>query len=295
MGVAPSALAAAVSMPMTSPEELINGPPELPGSIRASIWIRPTGTRSYRIWSLAVIVLPTAVTAPAVTVDGKPWPPALPIATTELPIFTVEELPEFHRRQAPHTASLAGPPRRLGVSADNGRPVGARGSRSRHRWSWSPVDYMVVGDDLPVGGCDHAGPLAEVRVYVDDGRIDGSGDLGRRERVPGRRGGQPCRSCPSSAGTRRRSPHRRRHRSERVPQRQPLQPCGFASDGRARLSHSWAAGRRPGGWLAGPGPAAGRDRRSRGRGPAAGRDRRSRGRGPAAGRDRRSRVAVAAG
>jgi len=44
---------------------------------------------------------------------------------------------------------------------------------------------MVVGDDLAAGGGDHARPLAEVRVDVDNGRTDCSRDLRGRQCVPG--------------------------------------------------------------------------------------------------------------
>ncbi len=65
--------------PITWPAALISGPPELPGLIGASVWI------AFGIvnWLGALIVRPTALTMPAVTVFASPN--GLPIAITLSP------------------------------------------------------------------------------------------------------------------------------------------------------------------------------------------------------------------
>ncbi len=69
----------AVLMPITSPRDDTNGPPELPGLSAASVWItssiiRPVRARSER---------PSAEMTPAVTVHSKPS--GLPMAATSWP------------------------------------------------------------------------------------------------------------------------------------------------------------------------------------------------------------------
>ncbi len=73
--------------PITWPDALISGPPELPGLIEASVWI------AFGIvnWFGAVIVRPVALMMPAVTVLGSPN--GLPIAITLSPTCTASELP----------------------------------------------------------------------------------------------------------------------------------------------------------------------------------------------------------
>src|SRR5690348_8903416 len=74
--------------PITWPAALISGPPELPGLIGASVWI------AFGIvnWLGAVIVRPTALTMPAVTVLGSPN--GLPMAITLSPTWTAPESPK---------------------------------------------------------------------------------------------------------------------------------------------------------------------------------------------------------
>ena len=86
--------AAAALMPITSPSALASGPPESPGTMSASIWMR-----LLRRWarlpdsSLAVMLRPSALTLPVTTDGVPPWPPALPSATTASPTRTVSESP----------------------------------------------------------------------------------------------------------------------------------------------------------------------------------------------------------
>ena len=64
----------AVGMPITSPLRLTRAPPELPGLMAASVWIRPSRGPSMRS---------TALITPRVTVQEKPK--GLPTATASWP------------------------------------------------------------------------------------------------------------------------------------------------------------------------------------------------------------------
>src|ERR1700739_1177089 len=68
--------------PITWPEALISGPPELPGLIGASVWIAFGIVNWFGAW----IVRPSALTIPAVTVLGRPN--GLPTAITLSPTWT---------------------------------------------------------------------------------------------------------------------------------------------------------------------------------------------------------------
>ena len=76
-------------MPITSPAELISGPPELPGLIAASVWM----TLSIVTPSGAWISRCRAETMPLVTVRCRSN--GLPIATTGSPTSIFEESPSF--------------------------------------------------------------------------------------------------------------------------------------------------------------------------------------------------------
>ena len=78
----------AVLMPTTWPAELTSGPPELPGLMAASVWIRPL-----RLSSVASIERFRAETMPSVTVIPPCRLRALPMAITLSPTFRAEELP----------------------------------------------------------------------------------------------------------------------------------------------------------------------------------------------------------
>ena len=79
----PRGLKLAVLMPISSPLRLTSAPPELPGLIEASVWMKfwkPSPRRPLR---------PTADTMPEVTV--WPMPNGLPTATTKSPTLSVLE------------------------------------------------------------------------------------------------------------------------------------------------------------------------------------------------------------
>ena len=88
-------LFAAVFMPITCPAALASAPPESPSAIGALVcsmlcrvsvfWPLPE--------SLAVMVRPSAVIVPLLTVGGPPRPPALPMATTAVPRVTLDASP----------------------------------------------------------------------------------------------------------------------------------------------------------------------------------------------------------
>ncbi len=79
-------------MPITSPRTLTSGPPELPGLMAASVWMkswmlpwpRPGSPLSAR---------PLALTMPLVTVKVRPSPSGLPIASTHSPTRASSLLP----------------------------------------------------------------------------------------------------------------------------------------------------------------------------------------------------------
>src|SRR5438105_15663888 len=82
-------LETAVLMPITWPLASASGPPELPGLMAASVWIRPV-SRSPLVCSdrLSPEMMP-------VVTDGQPGarPRALPTATTGSPTWRPEDLP----------------------------------------------------------------------------------------------------------------------------------------------------------------------------------------------------------
>ena len=71
--------------PSTWPSPSSSGPPELPGLIAASVWIAPSIVKLLG----AVMLRPTALTIPWVTVSGRLN--GLPIATTGSPTWAAEE------------------------------------------------------------------------------------------------------------------------------------------------------------------------------------------------------------
>ena len=79
----------AVLIPITAPLILTSGPPEFPGLIAASVWIRswraaPPGSSIDR---------PTALTTPTVTVGPPSSPSGWPIAMTVSPTSSLPESP----------------------------------------------------------------------------------------------------------------------------------------------------------------------------------------------------------
>ena len=86
--------ATAVFMPMTWSAVSIRGPPEFPGLMAASVWIRFCRFSEVVPEPPAVTDRPRAETMPCVTV-GVPAasPSALPMATTASPTWVLAELP----------------------------------------------------------------------------------------------------------------------------------------------------------------------------------------------------------
>ena len=104
----------AVFMPITSPLPLTSGPPELPGLIAASVWMR-----SCIVSPLPPsIVRPTADTMPDVTVGPPGRASAWPMATTFSPTVRSFELPSTAcgRSVTPSTFTRA-------TSLEGSRPI----------------------------------------------------------------------------------------------------------------------------------------------------------------------------
>ena len=80
----PVRLMIAELMPTSSPCMFTSAPPELPGLIEASVWMKSSSPSP-------IPVLPRALMMPDVTVF--PRPKGLPIAMTKSPARTVSELP----------------------------------------------------------------------------------------------------------------------------------------------------------------------------------------------------------
>ena len=87
--------AIAVLMPMTLPSASSSGPPELPGLIAASVWIR---LLSGLVEPSVVIERPVAETMPLVT-EFEYVPSGLPIAITSWPTLSASESPMRGGRQ----------------------------------------------------------------------------------------------------------------------------------------------------------------------------------------------------
>ena len=86
MPLLPAAIA--VLMPMTLPSASSSGPPELPGLIAASVWMR-----LLRDWSPSVVIeRPLAETMPLVT-EFEYVPSGLPMATTSWPTLSASDSP----------------------------------------------------------------------------------------------------------------------------------------------------------------------------------------------------------
>ena len=81
--------AIAVLMPMTLPSASSSGPPELPGLIAASVWMR---LLRRLVEPSVVMVRPVAETMPDVT-EFEYVPSGLPIATTSWPTLSASDSP----------------------------------------------------------------------------------------------------------------------------------------------------------------------------------------------------------
>ena len=101
---------AAVSTPITWPELLIKAPPESPGWMLASVWIRPVSCSLVPLLSSwARIVCPRLVTWPLALIGTPPTPPALPSPTTVSPTCTRDESPMAAVLRAEAPCSLMTP------------------------------------------------------------------------------------------------------------------------------------------------------------------------------------------
>ena len=94
--------ATAVFMPITWPEELTSGPPELPELMAASVCRSPVRFSLRPVTSLvAVSERSFDDTMPSVTREAaRRAPSALPMASTSSPTCAASESPSSHRRQA---------------------------------------------------------------------------------------------------------------------------------------------------------------------------------------------------
>ena len=165
---------------MTSPRTLTSGPPELPGLMAASVWMkswmlpwpRPGSPCSAR---------PLALTMPEVTVKVRPSPSGLPMASTHSPTRASSLLPSGDRGQT------------LGVDLEDGH-VGVRigaddlgleltAVEQPDRHLLGALDHVVVGEDVAVGRDDEARAAA----LLDLGPLRGTG--GRTA---------PCRAEPAA-------------------------------------------------------------------------------------------------
>ena len=80
----------AVFIPITSPRAFSNGPPELPGLIAASVWMKLTRLSGSPV--IALLERPVALMIPVVTVLSNPR--GLPIAIAHSPGLSRSELPK---------------------------------------------------------------------------------------------------------------------------------------------------------------------------------------------------------
>ena len=88
--------ATAVLTPITAPDESTSAPPELPGLMAASVWMR-LRSDSVPLWlqsSCTSMSRPRALTTPAVTLLVK-VPSGLPMATASCPGLSVDESPSL--------------------------------------------------------------------------------------------------------------------------------------------------------------------------------------------------------
>ena len=130
----------AVFMPTTWPAALTSGPPELPGLMAASVWMRPSSCTPWAARSRSM-----ADTMPRVTVGSPPRLRALPMAMTSSPTCRSSDEPELGghevaRRPATWMTAMSSsgelPTRRGRVLGAVGQHDGdvAEARRPRGRW-----------------------------------------------------------------------------------------------------------------------------------------------------------------
>ena len=230
---------------MTSPRTFTSGPPELPGLIAASVWMkswmlpwpRPGSPLSAR---------PLALTMPEVTVKVRPSPSGLPMASTHSPTRASSLLPRATGGRSlasilstatsvfgsvPMTLRLELPP----VEQADGDLLRA-------------LDHVVVGQDVAVGRDDEAGAAA----LLDLGLLPEPGEEPLHARAEPAAGWRPARSAGTGCRPRwasRAPPPRRRPRSGpgaagrpgstvQAPGRWPRawRPCSWADERLGRSS-----------------------------------------------------------
>ncbi|OGT96272.1 MAG: hypothetical protein A3I79_00700 [Gemmatimonadetes bacterium RIFCSPLOWO2_02_FULL_71_11] len=133
--------AIALLIPMTSPLRFTSGPPELPGLIAASVWMK--SWIAYRAFSSTSPSSrrPLALMMPAVTVKVKPS--GLPTASTQSPIRTWSELPKTIVGRL--AASILMTATSVLGSRPTTRAVKTRLSSSRTvTWSASATTWLLV-------------------------------------------------------------------------------------------------------------------------------------------------------
>ena len=144
-------------MPMIPPSRSARAPPELPGEIAASVWIR--SVKALRSAEPPPVSSggnsrPTPLTTPEVTVDSKP--DGLPIATASWPTTGCFFLVERGGRQVVAVHLHHGD---LGVRIGADYAARLRGAVGEgHVHAGGPLDDVVVGDDVTVLAVDHTAP-----------------------------------------------------------------------------------------------------------------------------------------
>ena len=175
-------VATAVLMPTTAPEASASGPPELPGLMAASVWIRfvirvaPLSTAMSR---------PLPETMPLVT-ENEYMPSGLPTAITSWPTLSPSLLPiGATGRPVWSTFTIA---RSVSVSIPYTVPGNWRPSLSSTVSFDGARDHVAVGEDPAVGVVDHARADALAGHRAERVRaLARGGDLHHRRAHPGRR------------------------------------------------------------------------------------------------------------
>ena len=162
-------------MPTTSPFMFTSGPPELPGLIAASVWIRS----SYRARPTP---RPLPLTIPAVTVSESPngWP----TARTQSPMSRASESPQVAWTSP--AGSIASRARSLLGSRPDRPDDPLLAARQRDDDLGRAVDDVEVGEDQALGRVDHEARAAGARGAAwPAGPGRGFEELGhRRDRQP---------------------------------------------------------------------------------------------------------------
>ena len=132
-------------IPTTSPFMLKSGPPELPGLMEASVWMKLS-------YGPAPMTRPLALTIPVVTV----WlsPKGLPMARTQSPTLDLVGVAQLRRRKVLLGLDLQHRQIRFRIAADD---LGLVLLFVPHRDShfFGPVHHVVIGQNVAVRADDH--------------------------------------------------------------------------------------------------------------------------------------------